>query len=102
MNSTFFKRVYDITKRIPKGKVATYRQVAMLAGSPKAYRAVGMALKCNPDIKNIPCHRVIGSDGYMHGYSLNNGINSKIELLKSEGIEVINNRVDLKRYIWTF
>ena len=69
-------------KKIPKGKTLTYKQVAQKAGSPNAYRAVGNIISTNFDPK-IPCHRVIGSDGKMHGY--NRGIKNKIALLKKEG-----------------
>jgi O-6-methylguanine DNA methyltransferase len=100
MSSTFFSKVYEITKQIPKGKVATYKQIATLAGNKKAYRAVGTAMRKNPDTSTIPCHRVVGSDGYMHGYSLLKGIDSKIQLLEDEGIKVINGKVNLKKYRW--
>lgn len=94
------KRIYEIAKNIPKGKVATYKQIATLVGSSGASRAVGMAMSNNPDITTIPCHRVIGSDGYMHGYSLGKGIESKIEKLRKEGIEIEEDKVDLDIYQW--
>jgi O-6-methylguanine DNA methyltransferase len=94
-------KVYEITKNIPKGKVATYKQIATLAGNSGASRAVGIAMKNNPNPKVIPCHRVIGSDGYMHGYSLGKGIDTKIEKLREEGIEIDNNRIDLTKYQWS-
>jgi len=78
---TFKEKVFEIVKRIPKGKTLTYKKVAEKAGSPGAARAVGNILKTNFDPK-IPCHRVIGSDGKMHGY--NRGIKNKIMLLKKE------------------
>src|SRR3990167_9432499 len=86
---SFYSKVYEVVKKIPKGKVLTYKQVARLAGSPKAYRAVGSAMKKNPDMKTIPCHRVVGSDGKMHGYSTGQGIKTKIKLLKKEGVKFI-------------
>lgn len=89
---TFYSKVYDVVKKIPKGKVLTYKQVASLAGSPKAFRAVGSAMRKNPDMKNIPCHRVVGSDGKMHGYSAGQGIPTKIKLLKKEGVKFIGNK----------
>ena len=79
---TFTERVYDITRNIPKGKVMTYKEVALAAGSPLAFRAVGSILAKNYD-PAIPCHRVIGSDGKMHGY--NRGIDNKLKILKAEG-----------------
>ena len=95
MQKSFYSKVYDVVKKIPKGKVLTYKQVARFAGSPKAYRAVGTAMKLNPDMKNIPCHRVVGSGGMMHGYSAGQGVSTKIKLLKKEGVKFINNKVKL-------
>ena len=69
-------------REIPKGKVLTYKEVAMKAGSEKAVRAVGNILSKNFD-PNIPCHRVIRSDGGMGGY--NRGVKNKIAILKKEG-----------------
>ena len=60
---SFFARVYDAVKRIPKGKVATYGQIALLAGSPRAARVVGWALHNNPEPGVIPCHRVVNRHG---------------------------------------
>lgn len=96
VNKTFYSKVYDVVKKIPRGKVLTYKQVAKLAGSPKAFRAVGSAMRKNPDIKTIPCHRVVGSNGKMHGYSAGQGISTKIKLLKKEGVVFIKERIDLK------
>lgn len=71
-----------MVKKIAKGQTLTYKEVAALAGSPRAYRTVGSILKTNYN-PEIPCHRVIGSDGKMHGY--NRGIENKISLLQEEG-----------------
>ena len=60
---TFREKVYQITRQIPKGKVATYKQIAVLAGNPKAARAVGMCMRTNPDAPAVPCHRVVAADG---------------------------------------
>jgi len=92
---SFFSKTYKVVKKIPRGSVKTYKEVAVLAGNSKAYRAVGHAMKLNPDIKNIPCHRIVGSDGKMHGYSAGKGIITKINLLKKEGIKFIGDRVKL-------
>jgi methylated-DNA-[protein]-cysteine S-methyltransferase len=80
---TFTEKVYEIVKRIPAGKVMTYQDVALKAGSPKAYRAVAslMAKNYNP---LIPCHRVIRSDGGLGGYN-RGGIMAKRKLLSIEG-----------------
>lgn len=80
---TFKQKVLEAVSKIPRGKTLTYKEVAKMAGSPQAYRAVGNILTKNYDPK-IPCHRVIGSDGKMHGY--NRGIENKIKLLKKEGV----------------
>lgn len=79
---TFKEKVLEIVRKIPKGKTLTYKEVATRAGSPHAYRAVGSIMKSNFDPK-IPCHRVIGSDGRMHGYN-RGGIEKKLEILKKE------------------
>lgn len=78
----FVKRVLDATRKIPRGKTATYKEIAKLAGRPGAYRAVGNILNDNYDTK-IPCHRVIRSDGKIGGY--NRGAKKKMALLKKEG-----------------
>lgn len=80
------EKVFGIVREIPKGEFLTYKQVAKLAGSPRAYRAVGNILNKNYD-KNIPCHRVIRSDGKIGGY--NRGLCKKETLLKKEGV-IIN------------
>ncbi|MFA5062406.1 MAG: MGMT family protein [Patescibacteria group bacterium] len=83
MSETFKQKVLKIVSKIPRGSVLTYKEVATRAGSHKAFRAVGNILHANHNPK-IPCHRVIGSDGKMHGF--NRGINTKIRLLKQEGL----------------
>lgn len=81
---TFREKVYKVVSKIPKGKTMTYKQVAVKAGSPNAVRAVGSALAKNTDPKNVPCHRVIRSDGGMGGYAFG-GVEKKREILKKEG-----------------
>lgn len=82
MSKTFTEKVLRVVSTIPKGKVLTYKQVATLAGSPNAVRAVGNILNknYNPD---VPCHRVIKSGGEIGGY--NRGVNKKAKILKDEG-----------------
>lgn len=92
---TFKEKVYEITKTIPKGKVATYGQIARLAGNPKASRAVGAIMKHNPFAPIVPCHRVVGSNGNLTGFSGGSGISTKKEMLKSEGVNFTKDRVDL-------
>lgn len=81
---TFQEKVYDVVKKIPKGKVLTYKEVAKLAGSAKASRAVGNILSKNYDPK-IPCHRVIRSDGKLGNYN-RGGTKAKEKILKEEGV----------------
>lgn len=83
---TFKEKVLRAVFEIPKGKTLSYKKVAELAGKPRAYRAVGNILSENHDLE-IPCHRVIRSDGKSGGY--NRGENKKIEMLKKERKEVI-------------
>lgn len=99
METSFTDRVYEIVKQIPPGKVATYLDVATMAGNPKASRAVGTAMKHNPDKSIIPCHRVVGSDGSMHGYAFG-GVSAKQDMLAKEGVVLIGNRVDLNLCRW--
>ncbi|MFA5029210.1 MAG: MGMT family protein [Patescibacteria group bacterium] len=83
MNTDFSKNIFKVVARIPPGRVLTYAQVASRAGRPLAYRAVGNILSQNHD-PQIPCHRVIRSDGLAGGY--NRGKRKKLELLKKEGV----------------
>ena len=80
--TAFAKRVLGVTRKIPRGKTATYKEIAKLVGNQRAYRAVGNILNKNYDSK-IPCHRVVRSDGKPGGY--NRGTKKKLELLKKEG-----------------
>ena len=88
--TSFQKKVYGIIKKIPQGKIMTYKEVAKLADRPRAFRAVGNALNKNRN-PAIPCHRVIRSDGKVGGYS--RGQKRKIYLLKKEGMVIENRRV---------
>ncbi len=83
--SEFQRRVLGIALKIPRGKVLTYGDVARAIGKPQASRAVGQALGHNPVPIVIPCHRVLGSDGSLHGYSGGGGIQTKAWLLRLEG-----------------
>ena len=78
----FSQKVYEVVKKIPRGSVLTYKEVAKRAGSPGAFRAVGNILNKNYDPK-IPCRRVIRSDGKIGGY--NRGAKKKKDILKKEG-----------------
>ena len=81
----FQKKVYEALLKIPKGQVRTYAEVARMIGKPKAARAIGQALKRNRWAPEIPCHRVIASDGSLGGYSAPGGVAAKRRLLREEG-----------------
>lgn len=95
-----FDRIYEIVKLIPEGKVATYGQIALLAGNPRWSRVVGYALHVNPDPANIPCHRVVNRFGDVSKAFAFGGENMQILLLEEEGVKLSNNRVDLSTYLW--
>lgn len=75
--TSFQLQVFEEISKIPKGQVITYKELAKRIGRPNAYRAVANACGKNNDPKNIPCHRVIRSDGTLGGYSLDGGIEMK-------------------------
>jgi O-6-methylguanine DNA methyltransferase len=103
MKQTMFsKTVYAWARKIPKGKVATYGQLAALAGSPGAARAVGMCMKKNPDAPHIPCHRVVSSNGNLTGYSGGHGLSTKKAMLLAEGVSFKGSVVNLARSQWRF
>ncbi|HAZ90336.1 MAG TPA: endonuclease V [Eubacterium sp.] len=92
------KRIYEAVKRIPYGQVATYAQVAQMAGDRKMARAVGNALHKNPDPDNIPCYRVVNAKGELAGEFAFGGALKQAELLMAEGVEVVDGKVDLEKY----
>lgn len=92
------KRIYEAVKKIPRGFVATYGQVAELAGNKKMSRAVGNALHKNPDPDGIPCYRVVNSKGELSGEFAFGGAGAQANLLMADGIEVIDGKVDLGKY----
>ena len=95
------KRIYEVVKKIPKGKVATYGQVAELAGDKRMARVVGNALHKNPDPDNIPCFRVVNAKGELAGEFAFGGAGEQAKLLEADGIKVADGRVDLEKYQWT-
>lgn len=94
------KRIYEAVKKIPYGRVATYSQVAELAGNKKMARAVGNALHKNPDPDNIPCFRVVNARGALAGEFAFGGPGQQPKLLEAEGVEVNDGIVDLSKYQW--
>lgn len=98
---SFQDKVLALTKKIPKGKVTTYKEIAK-ALKTKAYRAVGKALKNNKTPITIPCHRVVSSDGTLGGYKGKLNSKEKIRLLKKEGIEIKDNKIiDFKKKLFS-
>ena len=103
MAKGFREQVYALCRQVPFGKVTTYGEIARVLDT-KAYRAVGQALKCNADPITIPCFKVVKSDGSLGGYngpSLEN-VAQKIEKLRGEGIEVVDGRIKLEKYCFSF
>ena len=92
------KRIYEAVKKIPKGHVATYGKVAELAGDAKMARAVGNALHKNPDPDHIPCFRVVNAKGELAGAFAFGGADVQAELLREDGVEVVDGKVDLTKY----
>lgn len=92
------KRIYEAVKKIPKGRVATYGQIAELAGDKKMARAVGNALHKNPEPDVIPCFRVVNAKGQLSGNFAFGGENAQAKLLEADGVKVIDGKVDLEEY----
>lgn len=99
---SFFQEVYRAVERIPRGRVATYGQIAMLAGNPRMARQVGWALHQNPDPSTIPCHRVVNRfGGLSSAFAFGDGLEEHRRRLAAEGVEVgADYRVNLDRYQW--
>lgn len=98
---TTFERIYEVVKKIPRGRVASYGQVAALAGNPRWSRVVGYALHVNPEPDRIPCFRVVMKDGSPAPGFAFGGTDAQLELLKSEGVEFDGDgRVIMDKYRW--
>ena len=105
--NSFNQKIYNLLKKVPKGKVTTYKILAEAAGT-KAYRAVGRAMNKNPyGILNcrgksmVPCHRVVASSGHLHGFA--HGLRKKAELLRKERIKIKNNKiVEFEKMLFRF
>ena len=99
-SKSFDERCYDLLLKIPKGKVTTYKKMAE-ALDIKAYRAVGQAMNRNPCLVEVPCHRVVKSNGEVGGYA--GGSARKTELLREEGVEVSENgQINLSEFLHYF
>ena len=96
---TTFELIYDVVRKIPRGCVATYGQIATLAGNPRWSRVVGYALHVNPEPGVIPCHRVVKRDGEVSSAFAFGGANRQVELLKAEGVGFVDDsHVDMARF----
>jgi len=94
-----FEKIYEVVKTIPEGKVATYGQVALLAGNPRWARVVGYALHVNPEPGNIPCHRVVNREGKVAPGFAFGGEEIQRHMLESEGIVFeLDGSIDLEKY----
>lgn len=98
----FTQKIYSLTKKIPKGKITTYKELGKKLKT-KAYRMVGQVLKKNPCAPKVPCHRVVCSDGSVGGYKGKLNSNKKVILLKKEGIIVEKGKIkDFKKKLFSF
>ncbi len=94
-----FERIYNVVKNIPEGRVATYGQVAVLAGNPRWARVVGYALHNNPQPGTIPCHRVVNREGRVADSFAFGGGQTQRELLEKEGIIFeADGHIDLRKF----
>ncbi|OGD81544.1 cysteine methyltransferase [Candidatus Collierbacteria bacterium RIFOXYD1_FULL_40_9] len=97
---TFAEKVYEQLRQVPRGKVTTYKNLAAALGT-KAYRAVGSALKNNPYAPEVPCHRVIKSNGKVGGFMgkmTGEEVAKKIVMLRNEGVEIVGWKIDLEKF----
>lgn len=99
---SMYDEFYEVVKTIPKGKVASYGYVARKAGHPRSARRVGQALHHNPDQSQIACHRVVFKDGSLTPSFAFGGLNMQTALLESEGVTVVDGKVDMGKYSLDF
>lgn len=93
-----YEKIYAAVKTIPRGRVATYAQIAAMVGNPRMCRVVGNALHQNPYFGIVPCHRVVNAKGYLAKGFVFGGEGVQADMLRAEGVEVVDGRVDLKKY----
>jgi len=97
----FFEEVYKVVRNIPKGKVATYGQIARILGQPKKSKVVGWALHKNPYFGDVPCHRVVNRNGEISSSFSFGGLMEQRKLLEKEGIIFdVNGKINLYKYLW--
>lgn len=94
------EQVYLLLKQIPRGKVTTYKELAIALGNPKLARAVGNALNKNRDLDNIPCYKVVKSNGEIGGFAF--GQEEKIARLKKDEVVIDKGKVDLSKFLFKF
>ena len=100
-NATFFDKVYTVVKQIPYGKVTTYGAIARAIGSPQSSRMVGWAMNASHTLADVPAHRVVNRNGMLTGKHHFEGTNLMQQLLESEGIEVVDNKiVNFEAHLW--
>ena len=96
-----FQEIYEVVKKIPEGRVATYGQVAKLAGNPKWARVVGYALHVNPAFGQIPCHRVVNKQGRTAPAFAFGGSDMQRTMLEAEGVTFLGDgTVDMQKHMW--
>ena len=100
MEQSTIEKIYEVVKQIPYGQVATYGQVAALAGNKHWARVVGYALHVNPDPDQIPCYRVVNKDGRVSDAFAFGGGKRQVELLKAEGVTFVDGYVDIQHCQW--
>lgn len=100
MGKSTFETIYDVIYQIPEGRVASYGQIAELAGNRRWARVVGYALHAIPHESDIPWHRVVKRDGEVFGGAESSGGRYQTELLRGEGVGFIEGHVDMKKYQW--
>lgn len=101
MEQGFFAKVYEVVRKIPCGKVATYGQIARLVGKPLAARQVGWALHVNPEPYVTPCHRVVNREGKLSGAFAFGGLDAQRFLLENENVEFLDDEtVNLAKHLW--
>lgn len=93
-----YEKIYAAVMTIPRGKVATYAQVAAMVGNPRLCRVVGNVLHINPYFGEVPCHRVVNAQGRLSGEFAFGGADIQANMLRAEGVDVIDGRVDLSKY----
>lgn len=99
---SFFERTYELVRQIPRGRVATYGQVARMIGEPRKARFVGFAMHASPGMAGgVPCHRVVFKDGRLCSGFAFGGSDVQRQMLEAEGVGFLGDgRVDLGRFGW--